>query len=94
MKFYYSSGKVTETPEEPLGIVAILQKDESGQWVITSGGDFYVKQDEFWMEVDIFGLIDHCRDLGIVLEGTMVSNSKFDQIMKQAMGDRRELDNG
>ena len=94
MKFYYSNGKVTESPVDVLGIIAILQKNESGNWVITSGGDFYVKQDEFWMEVDIYGLIDHCLDRGIALQGRKIANAKFDTIMAQAMKDREAIRNG
>jgi len=93
-KFYYSDGRSFNSPESPLGLVAILQEDEAGRWVITSGGDFYVKRDGFWLEVDIFGLIDFCLETGLVLEGRMVSNSRFQEVMTQALEDRKGLQNG
>jgi len=93
-KFYYSNGIVTTAPESPLGVIAILQEDEQGRWIITSGGDFYIRRDDVWFEVDIFGLIDFCRDMGFALEGTKVSNTKYNEIMARAMKDREDIQDG
>lgn len=92
-RVYYSDGSTYEGPNPPAwDVQAILQRNEEGQWVIRSGGDFYTFRDGVWTEHDFIGLIDFLQDTGIVLFGRTVSNTKFADVMAQAMKDREEIE--
>ena len=84
-RVYYSNGKISEEENPPArDVQAILQKNEEGEWIIRSGGDY-------WIEVDIFGLFDYLMDSGLVLFGRTLSNTEFSEIMKKALKDREVL---
>ena len=89
----YYPGHVSEADTPPArNVQAILQRDEQGDWHIRSGGDFYVLRGDVWTEVDLFGLFDYLLDSGIVLFGRTVSNKEFEEVMRKAMQDLKELD--
>ncbi len=92
-RVYYGDGSVSEAePPPPLGVQAILQRNDEGQWHIRAGGDYYVLRGQEWIEVDIFGLFDYLMDTGLVLFGRTIANRQFAQVMAQAMKDREALD--
>ena len=91
-RVYYSNGKISEEENPPArDVQAILQKNEEGEWIIRSGGDYYVLRNGVWIEVDIFGLFDYLMDSGLVLFGRTLSNTEFSEIMKKALKDREVL---
>lgn len=70
---------------EARGVQAIVQDhDEVGSEVVSSS-DYYVKVNNKWKGVDIFGLFDYLLDSGIVLFGRTISRDEYQKIISQAI---------
>lgn len=93
-RVYYQDGVTAEPPDAipPIGVQAILQRNEEGEWHIRTGKDYYVWRDGVWIEVDIFGLFDYLMQTGIVLFGRTISNTEFGEILARAMRDKELID--
>lgn len=92
-KVYYSDGTHFEGPNPPpRDVQAILQRNSEGEWIVRAGGDYYVKREGEWVDVDIFGLFDFLLDTGLVLFGRTVTNTEFREVMRRAMADREAID--
>lgn len=90
---YYSDGSVIDSNNNPSprDVQAILCQNTEGDWIIRSGGDFYVFWNGEWTEVDLFGLFDFLLDSGIVLFGRTVPNDFYSSVIATAMADREAL---
>ena len=71
-------------------VQAITQPNVEVGFEIVSGADYYVKEDQGWRGVDIFGLFDYLMDSGSVLFGKTISSEEYSKIMKRARKDQKK----
>lgn len=93
-RVYYSDGSTFNGPGKPpfWGTQVILERNEEGNLITRCGGDFYVFENDVWVEVDYNGLLDFLSRTGLVMIGTTIPNKKFDDILKKALVDKETFD--
>jgi hypothetical protein len=97
-RIYYGDGTVIydtcpieETPTS--NVQVILWKCPVNNWLVITSYDYYVWKDVRWFGMDIFGLWDYLTQPGWkrVLFGRAIDNKKYDDTLKQALADRKQL---
>jgi hypothetical protein len=67
------------------GVQAIVQDNEEVGSELVTSADYYVKINNGWKGVDIFGLFDFLLDSGIVLFGRTISRNEYQEIIRKAL---------
>lgn len=90
-RIYYSDHSVIAAVDDIVparDVQVILQHDDKVGWTTLSGSDYYIRRDERWIGVDIFGLFDFLLESGLVLFGRTITNREFLEIYQQAKSDK------
>ena len=84
-RIFYENGDEYEGDSPPArGVQVILQQDSDRGPYFQSGSDYYVKRDDSWVGVDIFGLFDYLIESGLVLFGRTITNAEYHAIYRKA----------
>lgn len=85
-RVWYSDGTYQdEPPYPPTGVQVIVMPNPEGGIMTACKTDYYVKREDKWYGVDIFGLFDYLMDSGLVLFGRTISGKKFQRILETAL---------
>jgi len=83
---FYGDGSSREGPPyESRGVIAIVQPHTEVGAEIVAGKDYYVREDDRWKGVDIFGLFDFLMDSGLVLFGRAIRDEEYYKVMAKAL---------
>lgn len=85
-QIYYASKHIHTGPHPPSarGVIAILQDNPDVGVELVTSSDYYVKVNNVWKGVDIFGLFDFLLDSGIVLFGRTITREEYGEIIRTA----------
>jgi hypothetical protein len=73
---------------EPRDVQVVVQEHPDVGWHTQSGYDYYVRWDNRWVGVDLFGLYDYLLETGLVLFGRTTTRVEFDEAMRKALAIR------
>lgn len=73
------------------GVIGIVYYNEwARDWLISSGGDYYVYRNGTWNDCDLVGMVDHVINVPgvMVVAGRTVPNEIYRATMAQMMADQ------
>lgn len=92
-KIFYGDGLTFSNddglPEKApaLNVQFIVQIDPDSGRYNQSGADFYIRRDDRWVGVDLFGLFDFLMESGLVKFGRTIGTKRFRELHSLAEAD-------
>ena len=92
-KIWYGNGETFSSDDGPpekapaFDVQAIAQADKATGRIVLTRFDFYVRKEDGWYGVDLFGMLDHFLDSGLLKAGRTIPTSEYNSIVQQATND-------